>query len=89
MISLLMSKKDKLLKSFLETPIRKDLSFSELERLLTAIGYQKIEGAGSAVKFYHPKKDDMINLHKPHPGNILKVYLVKQIQLKLKENSNG
>lgn len=86
-----MSKKDKLLKRFLQSPIRKDLTFTELELLLTTIGYQKTEGTGtgSAVKFYHPKKDDLINLHKPHPGNILKVYLVKQIQLKLKENSNG
>ena len=79
-----MSKKDKLLNLFLESPTRRDLTFSELERLLTAYGYQKIEGSGSAVKFYHPKKNDLINLHKPHPGNILKVYLVKQIQLKLK-----
>ncbi|RLA24961.1 MAG: type II toxin-antitoxin system HicA family toxin [Gammaproteobacteria bacterium] len=84
-----MSKKDKLLKRFLESPIRRDLSFSELEHLLTALGYKKIEGTGSAVKFYHPRKDDMINLHKPHPGNILKVYLVKQIQVKLKGNTNA
>ena len=31
------------------------------------------------------EKDLLINLHKPHPSDILKVYLVKQIQIKLKE----
>lgn len=87
MVSLCMSKKDNLLRRFLELPIRKDLTFSELEQLLAAHGYEKIEGKGSAVKFYHPKKNDLINLHKPHPGNILKVYLVKQIQLKLSGES--
>ncbi|SMN16023.1 HicA protein [uncultured Candidatus Thioglobus sp.] len=80
-----MSKKDKLLKKFLEKPTRKDLIFDELSSLLTNCGYKKIEGKGSAVKFYNKKEDNLINLHKPHPGNILKVYLVKQIQVKLKE----
>jgi len=84
-----MSKKNKLLKKFLEIPPKKDLTFLELESLLIACGYIKIEGSGSAVKFYNEQKDNLINLHKPHPGNILKVYLVKQIQIKLKEVCNG
>ena len=84
-----MSKKNKLLKKFLETPPKKDLTFPELESLLISCGYIKIEGSGSAVKFYNKQKDNLINLHKPHPGNILKVYLVKQIQIKLNEVCNG
>lgn len=84
-----MSKKDKLLKKFLNVPPKKDLTFEELESLLISCGYSKLEGKGSAVKFYHQEKDNLINLHKPHPGNILKVYLVKQIQYKLKEVCNG
>jgi hypothetical protein len=79
-----MSKKDKLLKKFLSNPIKKDLTFDELKTLLIACGFIKLEGAGSAVKFYHKEKDILINLHKPHPSNILKVYLIKQIQEKLK-----
>jgi len=84
-----MSKKSKLLKKFLAVPIKKDLTFDELKTLLVSCGYIKIEGSGSAVKFYHKKRDDLINLHKPHPSNILKVYLVKQIQKKLKEICDG
>jgi len=84
-----MSKKDKLIKRFLEIPPRKDLTFNELETLLLSCGFLKIDGAGSVVKFYNATKDVMINLHKPHPSNILKVYLVKQIQIKLQEVCNG
>ena len=84
-----MSKKSKLLKKFLEIPPKKNLTFGELEILLYSCGYVKLEGKGSAVKFYHKEKDNLINLHKPHPGNILKVYLIKQIQVKLKEVCNG
>jgi predicted HicB family RNase H-like nuclease len=82
-----MSKKQKLLKKFLETPPKKDLTFEELESLLGSCGYTKVEGSGSAVKFYHPQKDVLINLHKPHPSKILKVYLVRQIQVRLKETA--
>ena len=84
-----MSKKDKLLKKFLKIPPKKDLTFEELESLLLSCGYVKLEGKGSAVKFYNKDKDSLINLHKPHPSNILKVYLIKQIQEKLKESCNG
>ncbi|MDF1881678.1 type II toxin-antitoxin system HicA family toxin [Sulfurimonas sp. MAG313] len=84
-----MSKQKKLLKKFLEVPPKKDLTYDELSSLLMSCGYNKLEGHGSAVKFYHKEKDNLINLHKPHPGNILKVYLVKQIQTKIKEVCNG
>jgi len=84
-----MSKKYKLLKKFLKIPPKKDLTFEELESLLLSCGYVKLEGKGSAVKFYNKDKDSLINLHKPHPSNILKVYLIKQIQEKLKESCNG
>ncbi len=80
-----MSKKDKLIIKFLENPPRKDLTFKELTTLLLSLDFQKIEGSGSAVKFYNKEKDLLINLHKPHPSDILKVYLIKQIQNKLKE----
>ncbi|VVH58508.1 hypothetical protein BSPWISOX_786 [uncultured Gammaproteobacteria bacterium] len=48
-----MSKKYKLLDRFLIQPIKKDLTFNELKTLLTSLGYQKIQGSRSRVKFYH------------------------------------
>ena len=65
------------------------MTFNELGSLLASCGFTKIEGSGSAVKFYHKEKDVLINLHKPHPSNVLKVYLIKQIQFKLMEVCNG
>ena len=47
MILLLMSKKEKLLKKFLELPLRSDLTYPQLETLLVSLGYRKIEGDGS------------------------------------------
>ncbi len=84
-----MSKKDKLLQKILQIPPKKDLTFKELETILSSCGFEKIEGAGSAVKFYNQEKDILINLHKQHPSDILKVYLIKQIQVKLLEVCNG
>jgi len=84
-----MSKKDKLIKKFLETPPKRDLTFNELTTLLLSCEFIKIDGAGSAIKFYHKKQDILINLHKPHPSDILKTYLIRQIQVKLKEVCNG
>ena len=80
-----MSKQEKLLNKFLATPIRRDLTFHELQTLLESLGYHLSEGAGSRVSFYHPLLDDMIDLHKPHPNNELKLYQIKQIQKKLRE----
>lgn len=89
MIPWYMGKKEKLLAKFLEVPPKRDLTFDALDSLLKHCGFKKIEGAGSAVKFYNKEKDVLINLHKPHPSNILKVYLIKQIQVKLKELCDG
>lgn len=80
-----MSKINKLLNKFLENPIKNDLTFKELETLLLSLGYIKIKGSGSRVKFYHGDKNNLISLHKPHPSPVLKKYLIKQIQNKLRE----
>ncbi|MDQ1299087.1 MAG: hypothetical protein QG558_1626 [Campylobacterota bacterium] len=80
-----MGKKDKLLERFMSVPPKKDITFNELAALLSKLGYEQIEGSGSAVKFYNKEKNYLINLHRPHPENVLKIYLIKQIQAKLKE----
>lgn len=74
-----MSTKDKLLARFLTLP--SDFTFDELERLLTLFGYEKSNKgrtSGSRIVFKdahgHP-----IMLHKPHPGNIVKLYALKQV----------
>ncbi len=84
-----MVSRKKLLQKFLDKPVRKDLTFNELETLLKSFGYKKLKGRGSKVKFFKKDTEDMINLHKPHPENTLKIYVVKMLQEKLKEILGG
>ena len=80
-----MSKIEKLLEKFLSIP--NDLTWNELIRILNYFGFielkKKGKTGGSRVKFVNDNKD-IINLHKPHPKNIVKEYIIKQIIEKLK-----
>lgn len=74
-----MSSKEKLIARFLTIP--SDFTFDELERLLTIFGYVKSnkgKTSGSRVIF-KDKEGYPIMLHKPHPGNIVKQYAVRQV----------
>lgn len=72
-----MSKREKLLERLFSKP--KDFEWSELRTLLTGFGYEETSGAGSRVKFYDPESDSLINLHKPHPSNIVKEYVLDRV----------
>ena len=69
-----MSKKEKLIKRLLSRP--KDFTFDELVTLLGFLEYKMEQGSGSRVKFVN-KNGDALWQHRPHPGNILKAYQVK------------
>ena len=78
-----MAKKDKLKARLLSRP--KDFTWSELESLLGSLGFELLKGKGSRRKFVHTESKILINLHEPHPGNILKMYVIDQVIEKLKE----
>jgi hypothetical protein len=84
---IIMGKKQKLWKRLRSNP--KDFRWSELTTLFNQLGYKQIEGSGSRVKFYRESPRDLISIHRPHPGEILKPYQVKDIVQKLEENING
>ena len=74
-----MSSKEKLIARFLSLPT--DFTFEELERLLSAFGYEKSnkgKTSGSRVVF-KDKEGCPIMLHKPHPGNVVKLYALRQV----------
>lgn len=77
-----MSKAEKLLQRLLSFP--KDFTWEELVTLLRHFGYKEYNNTGSRRKFINDKQN-MINLHKPHPSNILKHYALKQVIDQLKE----
>ncbi len=83
-----MGTKEKLLERLKCLPT--DFTFAEAERLLTLLGYTKSNKgrtSGSRV-MYIDKQNRKILLHRPHPGKILKVYVLNDILNKLVRNNN-
>jgi hypothetical protein len=83
-----MTKKDKLLERFLTIP--KDFTYQELKALLNSLGYE--EGnlgktSGSRVVFFNAKIMHKFKIHKPHPINIIKHYLLVFILQELKSKN--
>lgn len=79
-----MSKLDKLLERLCRRP--KDFTWEELEKLLVACGYELLKSGttgGSRRKFYKASSAEVLDLHKPHPGNILKPYQLDLVIEKL------
>ena len=75
-----MSLHEKLLERFLKLP--KDFTWDELKRLVKKYGYyqnNKGKTSGSRVKFEKEDSDIYLDLHKPHPKNILKPYQMKDV----------
>lgn len=80
-----MGSKEKLIERFKQQP--NDFTFDEMERLLSIFGYEKSnkgKTSGSRV-IYRNENKRPIMLHKPHPGNIIKGYAMKQVLDELKE----
>jgi hypothetical protein len=76
-----MSKDEKLLERFISRP--KDFTYNELRRLLKSFGYIESgpgKTSGSRVAFINTVSKHIIRLHKPHPGNELKMYQIDQIR---------
>ena len=83
-----MGNAQKLQQRFLSRPT--DFTWEELMKVLGTYGYtplKKGKTGGSRRKFIHAN-NDIINLHKPHPANVLKAYIIKQIIEHFKENKN-
>jgi predicted RNA binding protein YcfA (HicA-like mRNA interferase family) len=78
-----MTKKDKLLTRLFSKP--KDFEWSELKALLNGLGFEDVSGTGSRVKFHDPKSGRTISLHRPHPGNIVKQYVLDRVIDELKD----
>jgi predicted RNA binding protein YcfA (HicA-like mRNA interferase family) len=80
-----MSRRDKLVALFKGRP--KDFTWDEMVRLLEGLGY--VEAAtgktgGSRRRFVH-KTAPTITLHKPHPGNVVKMYVIDDVLRLLNE----
>lgn len=83
-----MTKKDKLIDRFLSTP--KDFTFDELVRLFNNFGFEtgnKGKTSGSRIEFKNESLDLKYYAHKPHPNNVIKTYVLKQVKEFLTDNN--
>ncbi|TDW96312.1 type II toxin-antitoxin system HicA family toxin [Dinghuibacter silviterrae] len=84
-----MSQAEKLVHRLLSLP--KDFTWDELIKVLAYYGYvelKKGKTGGSRRKFVDGQKNVII-LHKPHPGNIVKEYALKQVIEHLQEKKKN
>lgn len=80
-----MGAKDKLIERFKKKP--KDFTYEETLSLLSYFGYHEYtKGAtsGSRVRFKNESTGTYIDIHRPHPGSIMKEWMIKTIYLHLK-----
>ena len=78
-----MSRKEKLIKKLLSEP--KDFTWDETVTLMSYFGYKesnKGKTSGSRAVFVQAGYESIF-IHKPHPGNLLKEYQVKDLIKKL------
>ena len=81
-----MSTKEKLIVRFMQLP--KDFTFEETETLLGFFGYErhnKGTTSGSRIRFKNKKTGVYFDLHRPHPKNIMKAWMMKTIYNHLKQ----
>lgn len=84
-----MSSEEKMIARIKSIP--KDYTYSEARVLVGRFGYEertKGKTSGSRVLFFREKDGRKIMLHKPHPGDVLKHYAVKQLLEQLIENGD-
>jgi len=75
-----MGTKEKLIKRFISQP--KDFTFEEMIRLFGIFGFEvdnKGGTSGSRLSLVNKQKDLSYNMHRPYPGNVMKMYVMKQV----------
>ncbi len=79
-----MNKKQfKILKRIFEQPTRTDIEFQDIENMMYALGFRKIEGRGSRITFQ--SSSGRIMFHRPHPQKETKTYAVDNLRKFLKQ----
>lgn len=73
-------------KEKLQTKLRhatKTFPWSDLETLMSQLGYKKFERQGSRVVFMHIESGFTLHIHKPHPENYIKGGALKDVKERL------
>ena len=84
-----MSKIDKLRQKINDDKIT--VTYTEMAKFLSYLGYtesNKGKTSGSRVRFFREKDKRIINLHKPHPGNDIKMTAKRNVVELLRERGD-
>jgi hypothetical protein len=81
-----LSKKDKLRERLFRLP--KDFTWDELTSVLGYYGYEQLPSKGTSARKFVDGNNHIISLHKPHPGNICKKYVLEIIISAIKDQED-
>lgn len=74
-----MSKHEKTLQKLTAKPTPTDIKWDDLVSALKSLGYEPLNNSGSRRKFFHHERKHVISLHEPHPQNVIKQYVARQL----------
>lgn len=83
-----MNKREKLIRRFKTQP--RDFTFDEVVTLFQGYGFtleNKGSTSGSRIRFYNENDQNAYIMHKPHPANIIKGYMMRDILNYLLKNN--
>ncbi len=81
-ISLMNRRNQKTFDAIKNVPTRANINFSDIEKLLVALGAKVFEGSGSRVAF--ELGGQKLSMHRPHPAKEAKRYQVEDVREILK-----
>lgn len=73
------------LEAIFEQPTRADIRWNDVDRLLRALGAERVERKGSRVAFI--LNDRPMVLHRPHPGSEISKGMVETVRDGLSQSS--
>ena len=82
-----MGTKEKLIERFKRQP--ENFTFDEIVKHLIRFGYSisnKGKTSGSRIRFINKETMSVIDMHKPHPSNVVNEGVMKDVYTKLKNN---
>ncbi|PRI21499.1 type II toxin-antitoxin system HicA family toxin [Pectobacterium versatile] len=62
-----------------------DFTWDQLVTIMSMYGFNVHNGSGSRRKFFNEEINRVVSFHKPHPGNIVKKYVLEQAKALLEE----
>ena len=80
-----MAQADKTIEKIKAKPTSSNIKWDELVVALKHLGYKEITNSGSRRKFFTVEMNNLISLHRPHPGNEVKPCYIKDVRETLEE----